>query len=498
MNRRNDPLSLQGLVFREVRKMVREMAVKWTRRLHSAAVRSENRWLQEIRCVEQEIIHVHHTLGSPHVPMFSDYIVRYAVKDFAKIIACYDNNIGRAPITQSHRYICTSMLKAVLLPCMSRYNIGTTESKFVQGILIQLLYVVPNIQRLILPPEQRLEYMQPFLERIQILTNLREFHFHIGCTREIIIELSKYCPLLKRLSVEGSVLVDDMCVKYMLKLRLLRSVNVSNTSLSSGRYRALLLLLPHVQEVIWSGSVDVILTNLSRSLPSVTKFDGTISDAGLLVDKLPNVKQLLLRSLTHDMSDLGELRNVTCLSIWNCSSTVISLSDALISLGETLSVLETHEVEDLNIDDIIFYCTVLNELHVNSCSTLCTRVSDCKLAHFRNLKKLKLRYNRGLSNFCSFLHFYVNLKVFHVAGMSQMNDAFFAELVGVRGFRTVTEFVVDHCGYLSMRTINLMTNNCPNLAKFGNIGSWPGVTKEEEVTFLNFVRNNNLALTVCH
>jgi hypothetical protein len=230
----------------------------------------------------------------------------------------------------------------------------------------------------------------------------------------------------------------------------------------------------------------------------VTKFDGTLSDAGLLVLKCPNIKQLLLRFVTDDISDLGELKNVTSLSIRNCSSTVIMLSDALISLGETLSVLEMHEVENVNIDDIINYCTVLNELNMTSCSIICTAVFDRKLPHFRNLKELRLRDNRGQSYFCNFLHFYINLSVFHAVGMSEINDTFIGQLVRVGGVRNVTEFVLDNCGHLSMETIFLVTNNCPNLAKLGNIGSWPGTSNEEEVNFLNYLRNNNLSLTVCH
>jgi hypothetical protein len=435
--------------------------------------------------------------------MFSDYIVRYAVKKFTKIIASYDNDIGLALITryydrQTHRDICTYMLKAVLLPCMSKHNIGTTHSKFVQGILIQLLYVVPNIKVLNFPSEQRLIYMQLFLERIQILTHLREFHFHIGCTRQVIIELSKYCSRLKKLSVEYSVLVDDMCIEHLLNLTHLRSLNISNTSISSNSYRALLSGLPHVQDIIWSLPVDLVLTNLRGSLPSVTKFDGTLSDAGLLVLKCPNIKQLLLRFPTDTISDLGELRKVACLSIRNCNCTVIGLSVTLILLGQTLSVLETHEAENVDMDDIINYCAVLNKLNISSCSITCTAICDRKLPHFRNLKELKLISNRVTSAFCHVLHFYVNINIFHVAGMSQIDHTFISQLVRVGGFRNLTKFVVDHCGYLSMETISLITNNCSNLTMLGNIGSWPGVANEEVITFLNFVRDNNLSLTVCH
>jgi hypothetical protein len=110
------------------------------------------------------------------------------------------------------------MLKAVRLPCMSTCDMGITESEFVQELLIKLPYAIPNIKALILPPLKRLNYMQLFVERIQILTQLQEFRFHVGCTTEIIIELSKYCPHMKNLSVRFSICVDDVCVEHLLKL----------------------------------------------------------------------------------------------------------------------------------------------------------------------------------------------------------------------------------------------------------------------------------------
>jgi hypothetical protein len=123
--------------------------------------------------------------------------------------SAYDRNI--------HENICTNMLKTVLLPCMSTCNIRITRSDFVQELLIKLLHVIPNFKA-VPPAERRRNYMQLFVERIQILTQLQEFRFHVGCTTEMIIELSKYCPHMKNLSVRFSICVDDVCVEHLLKL----------------------------------------------------------------------------------------------------------------------------------------------------------------------------------------------------------------------------------------------------------------------------------------
>jgi hypothetical protein len=125
--------------------------------------------------------------------------------------------------------------------------------------------------------------MQLLVERIQILTHLQEFCFHTGCTTEIIIQLSKYCPHMKKISVQDSRRVDDQCVEHLLKLRHLLSLNIAETSVSANSYATLLSGLPQVRDVVWFHPIDPVLGNLTLCLPSVEAFVGIISDAKLLV-----------------------------------------------------------------------------------------------------------------------------------------------------------------------------------------------------------------------
>jgi hypothetical protein len=502
MDKKKEPPRLQDLAYTQICKMIREVGIKWTRRLHSAAVMGQNYWLREIEAVEGECVTVRHRLASQPVEIFTDDIIRYAVKGFSRIIASYDNDIVPALITklhdrQIHRDICANMLKAVLLPCISRCNIGNTESEFVQELLIKLLYVIPNLKALIMPSKERLNYVELVVERIPILTHLQKFRFHVGCTREIIFALSKYCPHMRELSVQDSILVDDICVEHLLKLRHLHSLNVSNTSMSNHIYKLLLAGLPHVQDVTWHDPIDPVLSNLTKRLPLVRKFVGTVSSARLLAQKCPKINKLVLHSLTDDISDLGELRRVASISIRNCSYDVIRFSDALIRLGQTLSILEIHEVENVNIGDLIKYCTVLNELNISCCNVTCTGIFDRIFPHFVNLKELRLRQNRGPFVFSSILHLYINLKVLHVVGMGDITDKVIRPIVMAGRFRNVTEFVAEHCGYMGIETAFFIMRNCPNLTKLGNLNSWLGVANGELVSLVNFVRKNNFSLTVC-
>jgi hypothetical protein len=445
-------------------------------------------------------IRVRCSLASLPVPFISDFIVHYCVREFAGIIATYNNNVHphvtRLQGTQTHHDICTHILKAVILPCISRYNVGDTDSNFVQELLIKLLYVIPNIKALVLPSVQSPNYMQLIIQRIQVLTRLQEFRFHIGCTTEVITELSKHCPNLKDLSVQYSKGVGDTCVEHLLKLRRLRTVNVADTSVSNNSYKTLLFGLPEVQHVVWFDSIDPVLRNLSEPLHSVRKFVGNISDAKLLVQNCPEVTELVLLSLTKDISVMGELRSVTGLSMLLSNCTVVRFSACISRLGRTLTKLDLYQVVNVNMDDLIKYCVVLNSLLISYCHVTFAETRYRELPHFLNLTQLRLMQNWGPCDFSSLLHLYINLNVLHVVGMGNITDAFIAQIITAGGLRNVTEFIAEHCGRLSIETAWLLLHSCPHLTEIGNIKSWSGFVNNELVAFLNFVKCNNLSLTV--
>jgi hypothetical protein len=464
-------------------------------------MRDRKSWFQEIESVEAEGFLVRHKLASLPVHVITEPIALYSVREFTRIIATYDNNSDQPHIAQLqdrqiYHDICSHMLKVVLLPCMSSCNVGDTDSNFVQGLLIKLLYVIPNTKALIVPPVQRPDYMQLLVERIQILAHLEEFRFHVGCTTEVIIELSKYCPHMKNISVKYSKGVDDNCVQHLLELGRLQTLNVADTSVSNNGYRALLLGLSELKEVVWLHPIDPVLSNLTRSLHTVRKFVGKVSDPELLVRNCPNVTDLILLSVTEDISVVGALRSVTFLSLLISSCTVVRFAACISRLGRTLSKLDLYQVVNINFDDLINYCIVLNSLVMCYCHVTCTETYHGQCPHFINLTRLTLKENWGPCDFRCALHLYVNLKALHVSGMGHLTDAFVAQLLTAGGFRNVTEFFAEHCGDLSMETAWLLLQDCPHLTKIGNINSWPGIVKSESMTFLNFVKHNNLSLTV--
>jgi hypothetical protein len=302
---------------------------------------------------------------------------------------------------------------------------------------------------------------------------------------------------MKHLSVQESSAVDDFCVDHLLQLRQLCSLNVAETSISDNGYRTLLSGLPELRDVIWFHVIDPVLMNLPQFLPSMRKFTGTISAAELLVGNCPNLTELTLFSLTADVSVLGELRSVTEITMLLTDYIVVGFSTIINRVGQTLTKLDMYEVVNLYMDDLINYCIVLNSLIISYSQLTYRETRYRKLPHFQNLVELRLSHNWGHYGFSLVLHLYTNLSILFVVGMPEITNTYIRETVRAGGFGNLTEFVVDHCGFLSMETVFLLIDSCPHLTKVGNISSWPAVTENELMIFLNFVKYNNLSLTVC-
>jgi hypothetical protein len=366
----------------------------------------------------------------------------------------------------------------------------------VQEILINLLFIIPNTRILNMPPVQNPTYMQLFVERIQIMNHLQVFRFHTGCTVEVIVELSKYCRDMKQLSVQQSKRVDDNCVEHLLKLRKLRSLNVAETSVSNSGYRTLISGLPEIQNIHWIDVIDPVLMNLPSPLPSMRKFVGTLSHAELLVRNCPNLTELTLLSVTADVSGLGELTKVNDITMLLGSYVPVRFSNVIFRTCQTLTKLEMYQVVNINIDDLINYCTVLKSLVISYCHMTHTQTFYRTLPHFQNLRELKLRHNWGQSGFGPVFHLYANLEVLLIVGMEQITDTYMRDIVEAGGFRNLTEIIIAHCGYLTLETVWLLMESCPHLTRLGNINSWPGVSYNESLAFLNYVKLSNLSVTI--
>jgi hypothetical protein len=78
----------------------------------------------------------------------------------------------------------------------------------------------------------------------------------------------------------------------------------------------------------------------------------------------------------------------------------------------------------------------------------------------------------GPFDFNKILHLYINLNVLDAMEVGQITDALISRIIRVGGFRRLMEFLVEHCGDLSMESVLLLLNSCTNLTMIGHLNSW--------------------------
>jgi hypothetical protein len=194
---------------------------------------------------------------------------------------------------------------------------------------------------------------------------------------------------------------------------------------------------------------------------------------------------------------LGELKNVVDLSVHQNMDTPVIFNPLVTRLGPNLTSLVLFGIVTIDIDVIINYCTCLKNFAIMYSIFECgAQRFNYKSTHFQNVNNLKLVENFGPFNFNTILHLYINLNVLYAKKWEQMNDDLIRRIISVGGFRRLRLFLIEDGGYLSMESVLLLLNCCPNLTKIGHLKSWSGIPEIVALAFNKFLQTHNLALSV--
>ncbi|KDR13191.1 uncharacterized protein LOC110835590 [Zootermopsis nevadensis] len=424
-------------------------------------------------------------------------------KTVSAIIASYHlalcSRLRNLDCRLQYEEVCLYMLRVVFLPCIKECNIRDIQNVFVQELVSQSLQTNPNITRLILPHIPTTKVENSVLSSFESLAVLQEFNSEFGCTNDIVIELGKHCKLLKVLDITGSKLVTNGCVQYILNMQNLEKLYVSESSISETCYALLISNLPRIQNITWKGPVDFILRKITKiSIPSVNEFVGAVSDASLVRKVCPHVKYLSVCIQTGDAWDLVNLNNVEWLEFTSCDYNIQSLGIVFKYLGKRLVKLDMAAVKNVDITQIIRYCTVLEIFNVGLCEIVISEIFPLttELRHFKSVKEIALVCNQNVVYFLKILHLYENLESFYAEGVADLEHNTLSEIINAGGFRKLSKIRLCFCGLLTLQTALLLIGRCGNLLVIGNLSAWYGVSVDDQNYLFDFVLTNNLALSV--
>jgi hypothetical protein len=503
MKNKKSPELLNMLAEQKFCSMIRHAGEEWSRRLRLAEGFGRRERFREIQFVQDQCLEVRQLLESLPTSI-GRLISEHSVREFADIITAYDDITGRSRLgilvgRRHHEDVCLSMLRAVHLPCVLECNIKEIRSEFMQELLSLSIQTNPHVARLILPLEPSIKLSRFVLKNLHRLTVLQEFRFETGCNTDVVIELGRHCTLLKILDIRSSVDVDDDCIEYLLNLQSLEKLHVAGTDISHTCYALLLSNLPRIQNITWCGQVDNILQNITKEcLPSVNEFSGGVSNASLVTQICPRIKDLSIYLHNENALDLIQLTDVVSLSLTRCDYNINKLNVVFENMGIRLTKLDVFLVENFNISHIISCCSILKILIVRFCGVILSEnfIFASELTHFKSVKEVTLKSNSDFRNSHKYLSHCVNLEVFKAECVEEIDDVAVSEILNAGGFRKLSESVFSDCGPLCLETAMLMIKQCDNLSVLGNLNTWSGVTDDDKKLLFDCVKTNNLALTV--
>lgn len=480
---------------------VRQWAASRFDRLHWAANHSREKWLQETQLLEENCEKFREDLlwlGS-----HPNKLINRVVKEVMQIVNTYDRNNDSYLTTTAdreiHHHVCRYMLEAVLLPGMTDWFIKNDMTEFMKELVVLLFPSIPNIRRLWVGQDMPSRCSWLLANNIRMLKHLQEFYFPIGCSRQMLAELGKHCNQLQRLSVMSSKHVNDSSVIHLLKLTNLVFLNIDGTEITHIGYARILRNLPKLMNITWANRVDdVLLSVTTGELQTVKSLTGTVHNALTVVLKCPFITHLSLFGAKNNLSDLKKLDAVIMFSLADCNSDVVNLIEVLHGIGPKLRQLELSHVTNVSIRDVTKCCTHLETLSLDSCEFTQSEDQPFEplLPHFQNLASLELRENRQYGDLHSYLRSYVNLKVLIARCTPELDDAAVASVLQSNGFRKLTKFSAQNCGFLSIISVVLLIKNCSDLRLLKGVGTWSGIQKDDMPEVYSKARYADVPITV--
>jgi Leucine-rich repeat (LRR) protein len=477
-------------------------AKNWTARLRLAGSLGREEWLRVIQWVDEDCTFQRKFIAWL-VPASTETL-NCAPREFLKVIEDYDINntsdLSTSADRITHKYICRSMLNSVLLPGITAWDTSFATSELMKELMILSFPSLPNLKCLRVAPDTTPECSWLLANNIQMLRHLQEFYFPFGCSREILAELSKHCSRLKRLSIMSSKHVDDGSLIHLRKLKDLVFLDIDGTAITAKGYSTILTHLKIVENITWSRCADDVVASITKDcVLGVKSLIGTVRNMLPVVLKCPFLSRMTLYGPKVNLLDLKNLTLLAALTLADCDCDTLKFGTTLQYIGIRLRDLHLTTVNNVNIGNVIEYCTHLETLVVENCDF--TLPKDLylfffpTLRHFQNLSMLELTANLWYGDFHSYLKSCVRLKVFTARKIPELDDTVVETVVMSKGFRELREFSAYDCG-LSTKSAVLLIENCKELIRLKGLGTWSISTKADIAHVLLKAKNATVPVTV--
>ena len=232
-------------------------------------------------------------------------------------------------------------------------------------------------------------YTEKFTSGLASMKHLVRFSLCYDCTDAMVRMLATNCSAsLRLLDVEMSKQVTDKSVSSMCKLKLLHTLHIHHTGLTSEGHAKILLGLPQLQLLVRGGFLCEalqVIADSGQKLPELKLVEFWSSEEyffhsdyqmGLLSKVCPNLKKIQFQFSTDVMTDLLVLANfphLIELHLWGGDFYVDKISELIKKIGGQLTSLYLIHAEQVDRKALVMVaknCPHLNTFGLYNCELI--------------------------------------------------------------------------------------------------------------------------------
>ncbi|XP_076247108.1 uncharacterized protein LOC143187050 isoform X1 [Calliopsis andreniformis] len=343
------------------------------------------------------------------------------------------------------------------------------------------------------------------------MPNLVSFTLCFDCTDDIISALAQNCKRLQKLDVTASRFVTERSVGPLLSCKYLKQIKLCRTSMSVSGYADIFLEHLNIEDIGRCDEFGYVLEYIQQKENEVKKsfhirtFESrnfSMEHLYLLVDMCPYITSLcLLRD--ERIVDLTVLATLDCLKelkLLSCDFYAHGLKMLLEIKGCALTSLHLEHVEEIDLNALISisqFCPDIKSLVFYNCEFLeHAPAYSRKLAipPFRSLERIKCVAECASMHLEFLLSHCINIKFIQLGSSTGIGDETMRKIFSQNPLSKLEELKILYSHDLSMKTIQLLMQNCDNLRRLSELEGWQGISPAELNIFREELRRTNINL----
>ena len=373
---------------------------------------------------------------------------------------------------------------------------------------------------------------------LRSLNKLDTFSCKYDCCFEVIEALAESCSdSLKTLDVENSKFIDDKSLTPISRFLHLEELNIFNTKLSDESKARLLMTLPSLTRLVRGdflcdalGWVDYLEEMedpkflITDFFPSQKYFFHEEWQMEMVSRMCPFINKLFFiyhETCAPNFMILSTFEYLTELCLFGGNFYTDKINELLLVRGRQLrrlNFISVLKMDYRSIATISIHCPALQSLALSNCDigdfrlagdpnsdveydrrqafismateaheTVCSMTNMEEVCIYSPCKSIYLTFLLGR---CP------RVKTISLGKQTEISDDSVLKIFAQHGLEQLEEFHCERSGPngLTLRTIQLLTNNCEHLRAIGDIQAWAGVSPGEVGQFRQVCHEQNLRL----